>query len=165
VFEEITQTMALLQHPCRCGVHWHLLAIAGDQQMAAFQVPGHEGLEFTAFDAALSLHGAPVAADVRPTGERIAIGMRDRSSGRSALYLRGPGASALQRAGALEGLHCLLLDPGIFPDEAAYESMAAWMAALPIPRKLLLGPVDASHWAASAWPGLEVPADGCDIEF
>jgi pyrroloquinoline quinone biosynthesis protein B len=169
VFEALTEALSASQPPGRhgqpgpLGLHWHLLAIAGDQQHAEFQVPGLEGLEFTAFDAASPWSDTPVPADIRPTGERIAIGVRSKDSGKRVLYVRGPGAPALLQAGVLNGLHGLLLDPGPAGDAAADPYLGAWLASLPIPRKFLLGPLGTGRLQGSAWPGVEVPLDGCEI--
>jgi pyrroloquinoline quinone biosynthesis protein B len=143
VFEELQTALPALQRECR--LHWRLLAVAGDSRSAQFQVRGQETLAFTA-------HGAEPAEGL--SGRHIALEVRERGNRRRALFVRGLGAVALSALGALEGLHCLLVDPGNTEHSAA---LALWMATLPVPRRVLLG-----HTGPLP-PGVEAARTGQEI--
>lgn len=190
VFEELTTTLPVLPELQRhCDVHWHMLPVAGDQRSAGFEVRGQASLAFTAIDTGqppAQCLGEPVpdpAADDHAgpapsgrssdtpagwtprgaAGQSIAIAMHDRLSGGRAVFVRGLGAMALAAAGVLDGVHCLLVDPGTPLAPSALDRLTAWMAVLPVPRKLLLGgqPADARHRAR--WNTVEAGVDGLEI--
>lgn len=176
VFEDLTSTMPVLPELERhCGVHWHIVPVAGDRRSADFHVRGQEGLEFMAFDAGPAPDGC-VGHPVSPSpGRCIAVGVRDRRTGRRAVFARGLGAMALSLLGALEGADCLLVDPGQAVHPAGTTGVAGsngpantdllvdWMSALPLPRKVLLGTGDGVRGAALLRRGIEVGIDGVDI--
>ncbi len=160
VFEDLTITMPVLPELQRhCGVHWHLVPVAGDQRVADFQVRGHEGLVFTAFDTGPAGLGAVGDHEAPPPGHSIAVGVQERDSGRRAVFARGLGAMALGLLGALEGVHCLLVDPGHRREARAGSELTAWLATVPVPRKVLLGgqPEELRRL------GIEAARDGQDI--
>lgn len=78
VFEELTLTLPvlpMLEH--YCGVHWHVIPVAGECRTAVFQVDGLPSIEFTAIatDGPLAPHAARRG---NPTvGDSIALAMRD----------------------------------------------------------------------------------------
>jgi pyrroloquinoline quinone biosynthesis protein B len=143
VFEELQTTLPALQRECR--LHWRLLAVAGDSHSAQFQVRGQETLVFTA-------HGAEPADG--PWGQHIALEVQERGNRRRALFARGLGAMALGALGALDGLHCLLVDPGAGEHSAA---LALWMGKLHVPRRVLLGDTGPLP------PGVEAARGGHEI--
>ncbi len=160
VFEDLTITMPVLPELQRhCGVHWHLVPVAGDQRVADFQVRGHEGLVFTAFDTGPAGPGAVGDHEEPPAGHSIAVGVQERASGRRAVFARGLGAMALGLLGALEGVHCLLVDPGHRREAQARGELATWLATVPVPRKVLLGGQPEELRAL----GIEAARDGQDI--
>lgn len=155
VFEDLTTTMPVLPELQRhCGVHWHMVAVAGDQRAADFTVRGHEALEFTAWDTGAAPPGCVGDPPAPPPGHSIAVGVRERASGRRAVFVRGLGGMALELLGALHGVDCLLVDAGAI----AAPGLVEWLAALPVPRKVLLGAE-----AAAGVAGIETVADGQEI--
>lgn len=164
VFEDLTSTLPVLPELQRhCEVHWHIVPVAGDRRVAPFQVRQHRTLEFIAFDAGPAPQdcvGDPLAEPL--PGHCIALGVRDRASGRRALFARGPGAMALPVPVALDGLDCLLFDPAADDDDAGTPAWVDWLAALPVPRKVLLGRRPAVA-GALAELGIEAGGDGLEI--
>lgn len=80
VFEELTTGLPLLQVLDRCcGVHWHLMAVAGEQATAQFRIEGVPALCFTA-----------IATAQEVPGERVALQVEDLRDGRRLLYWPGP---------------------------------------------------------------------------
>lgn len=187
VFEELTTTLPVLPELQRhCDVHWHMLPVAGDQRSAGFEVRGQASMAFTAIDtgqppaqclgeatvdgeddAPAGRHpggGDPVDWTTRRSaGQSIAIAMHDRLSGGRAVFVRGFGAMALAAAGVLDGVHCLLVDPGTPLDPPALDRLTAWMAVLPVPRKLLLGGRPADARERARWNTVEPGVDGLEI--
>lgn len=175
VFEDLTTTLPVLPELQRhCGVHWHMLPVAGDRRSAGFEVRGQASVAFTAIDTgqppAQCLGEAPAEApDPIDTehpgtaGQSIAIAMEDRVSGGRAVFVRGLGAMALAAAGVLEGVQCLLVDPGTPLDAPELGRLAAWMAVLPVPRKVLLGGVPRPQGDSPAWQAVEAGIDGLEI--
>jgi pyrroloquinoline quinone biosynthesis protein B len=185
VFEELTTTLPVLPELQRhCDVHWHMLPVAGDRRSAGFEVRGQASVAFTAIDtgqppaqcvgesAADGIDAAGTARLDRPAmdrlprrtaGQSIAIAMHDRLSGGRALFVRGLGVTALAAAGVLEGVQCLLVDPGTPLDPPALDRLTAWMALLPVPRKLLLGSHQAQPQDRARWNTVEPGVDGLEI--
>lgn len=187
VFEELTTTLPVLPELQRhCDVHWHMLPVAGDQRSAGFEVRGQASMAFTAIDTgqppAQCLGEATVDGEDdapagrhpggrdpvdwttrRSAGQSIAIAMHDRLSGGRAVFVRGFGAMALAAAGVLDGVHCLLVDPGTPLDPPALDRLTAWMAVLPVPRKLLLGGRPADARERARWNTVEPGVDGLEI--
>jgi pyrroloquinoline quinone biosynthesis protein B len=176
VFEDLTTTLPVLPELQRhCDVHWHMLPVAGDRRSAGFEVLGQASLAFTAIDTGqppaqclgerASDAGAGRADDdlTHTAGQSIAIAMRDRVSGGRAVFVRGLGAMALAAAGVLEGVHCLLVDPGHLADQAELGRLVTWMAVLPLPRKVLLGGLPGPAQAGAAWRTVEAGVDGFEI--
>lgn len=137
VFEDLTTTLAVLpQLERHCGVHWHMVPVAGDQTTAEFEVRRLPGLRFTAVAAP----AAPVpAADPAPApgtvGQSIGLAVLDRADGRHCLFARPADAMSLAEAGALAEIDCLIVDAGPRPDDDTLQ----WLRRLPVARKLLLG--------------------------
>jgi pyrroloquinoline quinone biosynthesis protein B len=100
VFEELTLTLPvlpMLEH--YCGVHWHVIPVAGECRTAVFQVDGLASIEFTAIatDAPLAPHAARRGNPT--TGDSIALAMRDLSTGQRyfcASGLTGVGTAAVE---------------------------------------------------------------------
>lgn len=171
VFEDLSSTMPVLPELERhCGVHWHIVPVAGDRRSAGFQVRGQEGLDFTAFDAGPAPEGCVGSPVAPPPGHCIAIGVRDRKSGRRAVFARGLGAMALSVLGVLESADCLLVDPAQTAfaagtaagnDSRANTSLLVdWLSTLPVSRKVLLGAGTGARDAALLRRGIERGGDG-----
>lgn len=160
VFEDLTSTMPVLPELERhCGVHWHLVPVAGDQRVAGFRVRGQDALEFTAFDTGRAPAGCVGDPQASRTGHNIAVGVLDRHSGGRAVFARGLGAMALAEPGVLDGADCLVVDPGERLSARSSTELLQWMAALPVARKVLLG----SRRRGLARYGIEAGLDGLEI--
>lgn len=135
VFETLSQGMPVLQVLQQyCGVHWHVIPVAGETLSASFRVDGLPGLEFTALATeGLSLPGVPRQEAAWTTGHSIALGVRELATGQRLFC--APGAQWLG-AGELDWMRdadCVLVDDHTrWPDEAP---VATWRAQ----RKVLLG--------------------------
>jgi pyrroloquinoline quinone biosynthesis protein B len=160
VFEDLTITLPVLPELQRhCGVHWHMVPVAGDCRIADFQVRGQDALAFTAFDTGPGSQGCVGDPASPPPGHSIAVGVHEHSSGRRAVFARGLGVMALGVLGALDGVDCLLVDPGSRHEARAQGELAAWMAGLSLPRKVMVGG-PARELAAL---GIESAEDGAEI--
>lgn len=175
VFEDLTTTLPVLpvlRH--YCGVHWHVVPVAGDRRVAQFQVEGLPQLEFTALATRAappphsSHHGNPVV------GDSIALAVRDLVTGQR-VFCAPVGA----HIGALEfdwmrQADCLLVDP-LAPMSRELQARAPdWvqlLSQLPARHKVLMadGPCDADgrHAApqALAARGISVAFDRMAIEL
>ncbi len=176
VFEELTHTLPVLPVLQNyCGVHWHVIPVAGECRTAVFRVEGQPGLEFTAVatDGPRPLHAVHAAHAEPVTGETIALAVRDLSTGQRLYFaggMAGAGAEALEW---MDEADCVLvgcdLDAG--PGTRAGEAPAVWdlLQAIPARRRLLLchpdrpGQQCPTPQAFEAW-GIELPADRSEIE-
>lgn len=176
VFEDFTFTMPVLPELERhCNVHWHIVPVAGDHRSASFQVRGQEGLEFTAFDAGPAPEGCVGSPVAPPPGHSIAIGVRDRQSGRRAVFARGLGTMTLGVLGVLEGIDCLIVDSGLAADTVQAVGAAAlleranarqvldWLSGVDVPRRVLLNAGGKADDALLRQRGIEPGLDGADI--
>jgi len=124
VFEHLTQVLPVLQVLEQfCGVHWHLIPVAGERRAADFAIDDWPHLVFTAL----------TPEDV-PTGSRIALAVRDEASGGRLFVAQG----ASLDSEALEWISeadCVVIDQA--PDDVAWLER---FAQLPTARKLLLDP-------------------------
>lgn len=99
VFEELTHTLPvlpLLEH--YCGVHWHVIPVAGECRSAVFRVEGQPNLEFTAIATDGPLPPHAVRPDSPSIGETIALAVRDLGTGQRlfcANHLGSAGAAAM----------------------------------------------------------------------
>jgi pyrroloquinoline quinone biosynthesis protein B len=126
VFEHLTQALPLLpvleQY---CGVCWHLLAVAGEQQSVDFAIASWPQWSFTATQ--MPEH------DARRAGA-IALSVRDQASGRQVVFLPFlplmPSTSR-QDASAWNGADCIVVCEAEADDWPRIEAMAA-------PRKVVL---------------------------
>jgi pyrroloquinoline quinone biosynthesis protein B len=167
VFEQLTTALPVLpvlQH--YCGVHWHVVPVAGDRRVASFRVEGLPTLEFTAVatEAALPPHLAQ--GEAPQVGDSIALAVRDLATGQRVFCAPGLGQIGVTEFEWMREADCLLLDPPAADD--AHHS-AAWLALLrelPARHKLLFGaaPSDA-HRATWADQGLQLAYDGLEIEL
>lgn len=100
VFEELTHeipVLPVLQH--YCGVHWHVIPVAGECRTATFHVDGQPMLEFTAVATEGPTPRHVSRADAPVVGETIALAVRDLVSGQRffrAGSLSGAGETALE---------------------------------------------------------------------
>lgn len=178
VFEELTHALPvlpLLEH--YCGVHWHVIAVAGESREAVFRVEGQPTLEFTAVatDGPLPPHAQRPSAPV--VGETIALAVRDLVTGQRlfcARSLHDAGADAVEW---MQQADCLLLgddaiDPRLEAGEQveAGEQLLAQLDQVGARRKLLM-PVPESGLSAAvpagvlARHGIELTADRMEIDL
>ena len=117
VYEELSHSLPvlpLLQH--YCGVHWHVIPVAGECTCADFLVDGVPGLEFTAVATQAPLPRHAMAPGGRVVGDTIAVAVRDRASGQRlfcAPGLQGAGANAMDW---MQQADCVLIGE-TFPDQ------------------------------------------------
>ena len=166
VFEDLTTTLPVLpvlQH--YCGVHWHVVPVAGDSRAASFRVEGLPTLEFTAL--ATQMPAPPHSAHHQQplVGDSIALAVRDLVTGQRVFCAPG-----LTRIGALEfdwmrEADCLLVD-GLQPPAAPAPDEPDWMALLselPARHKVLIAGHGADAGEALASRGISLAWDGMEI--
>ena len=170
VFEELTHALPvlpLLEH--YCGVHWHVIAVAGESREAVFRVEGQPTLEFTAVatDGPLPPHAQRPSAPV--VGETIALAVRDLVTGQRlfcARSLHDAGADAVEW---MQQADCLLIGDDEPADETV-EPLLARLERVGARRKLLMAmPDDEDRLGLSAGAlsehGVELVADRMEIEL
>lgn len=177
VFEELTHSvpvLPMLQH--YCGVHWHVIPVAGECRTAVFHVDGQPSLEFTAVatDGPSPRHSMQSAGPV--VGDTIALAVRDLVTGQRffcAHSLASAGAMAVEW---MREADCVMV--GDEPDSALsrYSPDAAneaWslLEGVRARRKLLLAHPDGAgpprhptSTTMARW-GLELAADRMEIEL
>lgn len=166
VFEELTTSLPVLpvlQH--YCGVHWHVVPVAGDRHVAQFQVEGLPSLAFTALaiEAPAPRHSQHHEHPV--VGSTIALAVQDLTTGQRVFCAPG-----LSRIGATEfdwmkSADCLLVDgldddtpvPGAVPPS----DWVDLLAGLPARHKVLLaregqGDAFSQRGIALAYDGMEI---------
>jgi pyrroloquinoline quinone biosynthesis protein B len=181
VFEELTHklpVLPMLEH--YCGVHWHVIAVAGECREARFRVDGLPGIEFTAIatEAPLPPHAARAGSPV--VGDSIALAMQDLSGGQRFFCAGSLGEAGAEAEAWMNGADCVLVgharDQAQTRDavQAAQVSQAesdslARLAQMAARRKLLMcragEGVDASapQRAALARQGIELALDRMEI--
>lgn len=175
VFEELTQALPvlpMLQH--YCGVHWHVIAVAGEARTAVFRVEGQPTLEFTA----VATDGPPPPHAVRPEapaiGETIAIAVRDLVTGQRLFCAHGLSHAGPSAQAWMQEADCVLFaglqerQNGHEPDDGG--AAAVWLDTVRARRKLLMcrpdgwgGACDAPELLAQR--GIEYAADRMEIEL
>lgn len=168
VFEELTTALPVLpvlQH--YCGVHWHVVPVAGDRQEASFRVEGMPTLEFTAIATR-----APAPPHLGRTphqglvGDSIALAVRDLQTGQRAFCAPGLAEFSGTESDWMREADCLLLD-GPPPPQPPH-SASDWLeqlCALPARHKVLFSPATAPadpQWSAL---GIDLAYDGMAIEL
>lgn len=178
VFEELTHTLPvlpMLEH--YCGVHWHVIPVAGESREAVFRVEGQPTLEFTAIatDGPLPPHAASPAAPM--VGETIALAVRDVVTGQRLMCARSlfeAGADAIEW---MQQADCLLLgdDQADLRLDAAEQIDAGQMLLSELDRvgarRKLLMPIPETGLSAAvptgllARHGIELTADRMEIDL
>jgi pyrroloquinoline quinone biosynthesis protein B len=162
VFELLSQSMPvlqILQH--YCGVHWHVIPVAGETLSATFQIESLPDLEFTALATEgcappyLQGHELPAA-----TGLSIAIAVRDLRTGQRLFC--APGAQSLGESQLdwLRSADCVLLDDHTTWPEPDLAATASWRAH----RRVRLGDQGAVP-PGTDQHGFEPAYDGMVIEL
>jgi pyrroloquinoline quinone biosynthesis protein B len=131
VFEELTHNIPVLptlEH--YCGVHWHVIPVAGECSEACFEVDGLPGIEFTAIatDEALPPHAARVGA---PTaGDSIALALRNRDGGQRLLCTGDLSAAGAAVVDWMDAADCVLVGDAHCHDLAAGAATAQRLGTL-----------------------------------
>ena len=168
VFEQLTTALPVLpvlQH--YCGVHWHVVPVAGDRRVATFRVDGLPSLEFTAVatQAALPPHLADGAAP--KVGDSIALAVRDLDTGQRAFCAPGVARISQTELDWMRDADCLLLDPQTGPQDS--QDDPPWLAQLrdlPARHKVLFGGLPATaQRGACADQGISLAYDGMEIDI
>ena len=168
MFEDLTTTLPVLpvlQH--YCGVHWHMVPVAGDTRVASFRVEGMPTLEFTAL--ATQMPTPPHSAHhLQPlVGDSIALAVRDLATGQRVFCAPG-----LTRVGPIEfdwmrEADCLLVD-GHGIDGLPAQDAPAWvelLSGLPARHKVLFADEAEHPRQALADRGIALAYDGLEIEL
>ena len=155
VFENLTAEMPVLPVLQRhCGVHWHVIPVAGDQCVGSFRVDSLPELEFTAIasetpQGMFSLHGEP------PTiGSSIALAVRDLATGQRVFCAPGLVQIGAFEADWMREADCLLVD-GPAPQDL--------LGGMPARHKVLLA--QGLDRDALAGGDLSLAYDGMQIEL
>ena len=168
VFEDLTTTLPVLpvlQH--YCGVHWHLVPVAGDTRVASFRVEGMPQLEFTAL--ATQTPAPPHSAHHHQplVGDSIALAVRDLATGQRVFCAPG-----LTRIGAIEfdwmrEADCLLVDGlTLPPDDDTRQQEPGWLellSGLPARHKVLFADDAVQSRQGLAERGIALAYDGLEI--
>lgn len=110
VFEDLTTGLSMREVlEDFSGLRWQVLPVAGDQGRADFQVPGLDGLRFTAMAvpgrAALRSHRREPQA-----GDHIAVQIEDRRNGQRLFYAPGPVGRDAATLALMDAADCWLVD-------------------------------------------------------
>ncbi|TDM09208.1 MAG: hypothetical protein C4K60_07840 [Ideonella sp. MAG2] len=160
VFEALSRSLPVLpvlQH--YCGVHWHIIPVAGETQCANFRIEQLPHLEFTALATQgptppyLAEHETQSAA-----GHSIAIAVRDRDSGQRLFCAPGAVALGYTELDWMRSADCVLIDG--LTTWPADEAQDDWLAR----RKVLLGVAQRAQGGACP-DGFECASDGMVIDL
>lgn len=169
VFEALTTALPILpvlQH--YCGVHWHVVPVAGDTRQASFRVDRLPNLEFTAIaTSAPSLpHAAP--GEHPRVGDSIVLAVRDLATGQRVFC--APGSAPLSGLAIdwMREADCLLMDG----PECSSTGSPQWMdllGDLPARHKVLFAADAGAHALtdpqALADRGIRLAYDGMEIDL
>lgn len=131
VFEDLTTglpILTVLDH--YCGVHWHMLPVAGEQRVAEFAIDGFADLRFRA----VAIPGkAPPYSPHRhdpKVGDNIALEITDRRNGKRLFYSPGLADVTADEMEWMRDADCLLVD-GTFwtEDEMQRAGLGSKMAS------------------------------------
>lgn len=162
VFEVLSQQMPVLQVLQRyCGVHWHVIPVAGETLSAPFRVESLPTLEFMAFSTesqaapCLLEPGTPTS-----TGLSVAIAVRDVLSNQRLFLSQGAQQLGETELDWLKRADCIMLDDHTrWPDGSSVAT--SWRAQ----RKVMLG----GRWPDDAHranpDGFEPAYDGMVIDL
>ena len=162
VFEVLSQTVPVLQILQQfCGVHWHVIPVAGETLAATFRVAALPELEFTALATDSPVPPGLAALDVpTTTGLSIALAVRDPRTGQRLFCAPGVQTLGAAQYDWLCSADCVLLDEHTTWPEVAVNEAEAWLAR----RKVLFGDVPTRSNPGNAG-GFEPALDGMVIEL
>lgn len=170
VFEQLTTALPVLpvlQH--YCGVHWHVVPVAGDRPVASFRVDGLPSLEFTAVATQAVLPPHLAHGETPRVGDSIALAVRDLATGQRVFCAPGLSQIGETEFEWMREADCLLLDPQPEAQPGDNSTARPWLSLLrdlPARHKVLFGEAPAgerrSDWAEH---GLQLAYDGMEIEL
>lgn len=174
VFEQLTTALPVLpvlQH--YCGVHWHVVPVAGDRRVASFRVEGMPSLEFTAVatQAPLPPHLAHHAVGEQPqVGDSIALAVRDLATGQRVFCAPGLAQIGATEFEWMREADCLLLDhlhtaPSEQGGQLAGRPWLDLLRGMPARHKVLFADEPAAAHASWAEQGIALAYDGMEIEL
>jgi pyrroloquinoline quinone biosynthesis protein B len=159
VFEHLTEVLPLLPVLQQfCGVHWHLIPVAGEQHSAEFTIERLPQLTFTALTS-----GDPASVNLA-AGERIALAVRDERSQARLFIVHGTsldGAASPWLLQWMRGADCVVID------RAPHAGSQRWLEALaqlPDTRRMLLD-ANGCDRAEIARCGVECAAGPIEFEL
>lgn len=155
VFEHLTQALPLLPVLQQyCGVHWHLIAVAGDRRHADFTIAEWPSLQFTALTLGPSR-----------CGDRIALAVQDIDTDRR-LFVAPASTLGLAELDWLHDADCLLLSGPLNGASGPATRRLDRIAELPPQRKILLhASADEAGDEALAARGIERAYAGMELEL
>jgi pyrroloquinoline quinone biosynthesis protein B len=162
VFESLTTALPVLpvlQH--YCGVHWHVVPVAGDRREASFYVEGWPTLEFTAI--AIPAPALPHAGEHPRIGDAIALAVRDVATGQRVFCAPGVTPTGGLAYDWMREADCLLVD-GPPHDEPLDPAWIDLLRDLPARHKVLFA-ADGAHGGrdALAERGISLAYDRMEI--
>ncbi|MDE1949101.1 MAG: pyrroloquinoline quinone biosynthesis protein B [Burkholderiales bacterium] len=167
LFEELTSQMPvlpMLQH--YCGVHWRVVPVAGDHNVASFSVEGMPNLEFTAIATRVAppAHAAHRRSPV--VGDSIALAVRDRETGQRVFCAPGLSRIGETEFAWMQQADCLLVDGLAVPeDDGPAPTCIELLPQMAARHKVLFGEGGASRRRSLAEQGIELAYDGMEIEL
>ena len=175
VFEDLTTALPVLpvlQH--YCGVHWHVVPVAGDRRVAAFRVDGMPTLEFTALATRMPAPPHLAHAEHPQVGDSIAIAVRDLVSGQRVFCAPGLAQIGAEEFEWMREADCLLMDsppvdPAAPPSAITLPPWLDLLRDLPARHKVLFGALPAEpprgmladRGIALAYDGMEIALCAC----
>jgi len=194
VFEDLTSGLPILptlQH--YCGVHWHLLPVAGDDTIADFRIDALPGLRLRAMAIAGKAPPYSPHRNDPAVGDNIALIVDDVASGERLFYAPGLAHIGPCEQLAMAGASCVMVDGTFWTDDEMVAAglvaktaaelghlpqsgpvgMVAALAPLPARRKVLIhinnsNPIldeDSVQRRELQRHGIEVAHDGMEIEL
>lgn len=163
VFEELTVQLPVLpalQH--YCGVHWHVVPVAGDRRSAPFRVEALPTLEFTAF-ATVAPPWPHLTHQRAVVGDSIALVVRDLATGMSAYCAPGLLRPGPEERRLMQHSDCLLIDGPERAQDLGSPTLE-WMQRLPARHKVLMSDGGGCN-PALARRGFELAHDGMEIDL
>jgi pyrroloquinoline quinone biosynthesis protein B len=173
VFEELTHSLPILPLlEDYCGVHWHVIPVAGECRETAFRVEGHPGLEFTALatDGPLPAHVSHTHTPV--VGETIALAVRDRRSGRRLFCCGSVAEAGMDALAWMQDADCVVFGDDLdrHPSDSEFEAdpdALSLLAGSRASRKVMMAlpePLDAAETELLTRQGIELARDRGEIE-
>jgi pyrroloquinoline quinone biosynthesis protein B len=118
VFEQLTAGLPILpvlEH--YCGVHWHLLPVAGESRAARFAIDGFPRLQFEAVAVPGKAPPYTTPRSDATAGEPIALRVLDTDSGGRLFFAPSLARVGVDELEAMRDADCLLVDGSFWSDD------------------------------------------------